>query len=71
MGRSPSWNRRVLRTPVTGCCASWQEAKSWALLGGALAVMEFGPLNQWTNNYWGGSLSAAAGCLVFGALPPN
>jgi hypothetical protein len=41
----------------------------WALLGGALAVMEFGPLNQWTNDYWGGSLSAAAGSLVFGALP--
>jgi hypothetical protein len=41
----------------------------WALLGGLLAVMEFGPLNQWTNSYWGGALSAAAGCLVFGALP--
>ncbi|MGD1071842.1 MAG: hypothetical protein ABSB15_17055 [Bryobacteraceae bacterium] len=41
----------------------------WALLGGVLAVFEFGPLNQWTNNYWGGALSAAAGCLVFGALP--
>ncbi len=41
----------------------------WALAGGLLAVFEFGPLNQWTNCYWGGTLSAAAGCLVFGALP--
>jgi hypothetical protein len=41
----------------------------WALLGGILAVLEFGPLNQWTNSYWGGAFSAAAGCLVFGALP--
>ncbi len=41
----------------------------WALFGGLLAVFEFGPLNQWTNNYWGGGFSAAAGCLVFGALP--
>ena len=41
----------------------------WALLGGLLAVMEFGPLCQWTNSYWGGSLAATAGCLVFGALP--
>ncbi len=41
----------------------------WALLGGLLAVFEFGPLNQWTNTYWGGAFSAAAGCLVFGALP--
>ena len=41
----------------------------WALLGGLLAVIEFGPLNTWTNSYWGGALAAAAGCLVFGALP--
>jgi len=41
----------------------------WALFGGCLAVFQFGPLNQWTNSYWGGAFSAAAGCLVFGALP--
>jgi hypothetical protein len=41
----------------------------WALLGGVLAVIGFGPLNPWTNSYWGGSLAAVAGCLVFGALP--
>lgn len=41
----------------------------WALLGGVLAVFEFGPLCSWTNNYWGGGYTAAAGCLVFGALP--
>src|SRR6202167_4086373 len=42
---------------------------SWALLGGLLAVFEFGPINQWTNSYWGGGYTAVAGCLVFGALP--
>lgn len=42
---------------------------AWALAGGLLAVMEFGPLNQWMNNYWGGAVSGIAGCLVFGALP--
>jgi hypothetical protein len=41
----------------------------WALVGGVLAVIEFGPLSQWMNSYWGGALAAAAGCLVFGALP--
>ncbi|HXI41984.1 MAG TPA: hypothetical protein VNH83_18515, partial [Bryobacteraceae bacterium] len=41
----------------------------WALAGGVLAVFEFGPLNEWMNGYWGGAVSAAAGCLVFGALP--
>lgn len=41
----------------------------WALLGGLLAVIEFGPLNAWMNGYWGGSVAAIGGCLVFGALP--
>ncbi len=42
---------------------------SWALVGGLLAVIEFGPLNQWMNSYWGGAVAACAGCLVFGSLP--
>ncbi len=41
----------------------------WALLGGLLAAIQFGPLNQWMNSYWGGAVSAIAGCLVFGSLP--
>ncbi len=41
----------------------------WALVGGLIAVFEFGPLSQWMNDFWGGSFGAAAGCLVFGALP--
>lgn len=41
----------------------------WALIGGLLAVAQFGPLNQWMNSYWGGAVSACAGCLVFGSLP--
>ncbi len=41
----------------------------WALAGGFLAIFQFGPLNEWTNEYWGGHVQAAAGCLVFGALP--
>lgn len=41
----------------------------WSLIGGVLAVIEFGPLSEWTNTYWGGSVAACAGCLVFGALP--
>lgn len=41
----------------------------WALVGGLLAVCEFGPLNRWMNYYWGGAVSAIAGCLVYGALP--
>jgi hypothetical protein len=42
---------------------------TWAFAGGVLAAIQFGPLNQWMNGYWGGAVSATAGCLVFGALP--
>lgn len=61
--------------PVAAFCAlcywmlrAWTTPR-WALVGGLLAVVEFGPLNPWTNSYWGGALPAAAGCLVFGSLP--
>ncbi len=46
----------------------WLSAQ-WAFVGALLAVIQFGPLNAWTNTYWGGAVSACAGCLVFGALP--
>ncbi len=39
----------------------------WAFVGGVLAAIQFGPLSQWTNSYWGGGVSALAGCLVIGA----
>jgi hypothetical protein len=42
---------------------------SWALLGGLLAGLQFGPLSSWMNSYWGGGVSAVAGCLIFGSLP--
>jgi len=44
-------------------------APAWALLGGLLAALEFGPLSPWMNSYWGGAVSGIAGCLVFGSLP--
>ncbi|HKD05546.1 MAG TPA: hypothetical protein VKB79_06560 [Bryobacteraceae bacterium] len=47
---------------------AWVPA-TWAFVGGLLAIAEFGPLNQWMNTYWGGAVSAIAGCLVFGAIP--
>jgi hypothetical protein len=49
------WMLRAWTTPL------------WAFAGGLLAVFEFGPLSQWMNSYWGGSVAAFAGCLVFGA----
>jgi hypothetical protein len=40
----------------------------WAIVGGLVGVAQFGPLCYWMNCYWGGYLSATAGCLVFGAF---
>jgi hypothetical protein len=40
-----------------------------ALAGGILALFVCGPLQYWMNTYWGGSLAAAGGCLIFGSLP--
>lgn len=45
----------------------WVSAR-WALAGGFLAVLQFGPLTYWMNSYWGGAVSGIAGCLVFGAM---
>ena len=53
------------------CCwmlRAWL-SPGWAFAGGLLAIMQFGPLSYWTNSYWGGAVSATAGCLIFGALP--
>ena len=47
---------------------AWTKPR-WALVGGLLAFIQFGPFNHWMNTYWGGALAAAAGCLVFGAMP--
>ena len=54
---SSYWMLRAWTTPM------------WALIGGLLAVFEFGPLSPWMNSYWGGAVAASAGCLVFGSLP--
>lgn len=54
---------------LRGWLVAASSSRSWALLGGLLAVFELGPLTYWMNSYWGGAVSGIAGCLVFGALP--
>lgn len=68
-----AWTGVVLATAAFCSLAYWMlrawTTPAWALAGGLLSVIEFGPLNSWMNSYWGGTLPALAGCLVFGALP--
>ncbi len=67
------WAGVVLTTALFCALSYWMLCASipaeWALLGGLLTVIEFGPLCYWMNSYWGGSLAGVAGCLVFGSLP--
>jgi hypothetical protein len=41
----------------------------YALLGGLMAVAQWGVAGNWVNSYWGGAVAAAAGALVVGAVP--
>lgn len=67
------WAGALLATSAFCALCYWMlrgwTTPGWALTGGLLAVLEFGPINPWTNSYWGGGYTAVAGCLVFGALP--
>ena len=63
----------VLLTTAAFCGACYWMLRGWttpvwSLAGGLLAVSIYGPLSPWMNTYWGGSWTATAGCLVFGAV---
>ena len=70
---SQPWAGILLASGIL-CALCYWALRAWttstrALAAGLLAVLEFGPLGEWTNQYWGGLASGIAGCLVFGSLP--
>ncbi len=44
-------------------------APRYALLGGLMAVAQWGVAGSWINSYMGGAVAAAAGALVIGSVP--
>ncbi len=53
---------------VTWMLFGWLPPR-WAVAGGVLALLRFGVEGYWAQSYWGGSVAALGGALVFGALP--
>ncbi|MBV9771958.1 MAG: hypothetical protein JOZ32_20465, partial [Bryobacterales bacterium] len=58
------WAGVLLSTAALCSLCYWMllgwTTRAWALVGGMLAVIEFGPLSSWMNSYWGGSFAAVA-----------
>ncbi len=40
----------------------------WALFGALIAVCRIGIFSYWANSYWGGSVAAVGGCLLWGGV---
>ena len=57
----------LLAAAVTWCLQAWVGPK-WAFLGGLLIAFRLGIGSYWNQSYWGGSIAAIGGALVYGAV---
>lgn len=57
----------LLAAAVTWCLQAWVGSQ-WALLGGILIAVRLGVGSYWNQSYWGGSIAAIGGALVYGAV---
>ena len=68
---SPAWSlclsAGLLAAALTWMFLAWLPAP-WALLGGVLALLRLGVGSYWNQSFWGGSLAAVGGALLYGAL---
>lgn len=40
-------------------------SRTWALVGGVLSGIQYGIVSSWMNSYWGGTVAAVAGAIIF------
>ena len=63
----------VLLSEAAFCALCYWMLRGWVRRVGSGGRIPRGvrvrPADYWMNSYWGGAVSAIAGCLVFGALP--
>ena len=57
----------LLAAAVTWCLQAWV-GPQWAFLGGLLIAIRLGVGSYWNQSYWGGSVAAVGGALVYGAV---
>ena len=57
----------LLAVAVTWCLQAWV-GPQWAFLGGLLIGFRLGVGSYWNQSYWGGSIAAIGGALVYGAV---
>ena len=55
----------LLAAAVTWCLQAWV-GPQWAFLGGLLIAVRLGIGAYWNQSYWGGSVAAIGGALVYG-----
>jgi hypothetical protein len=68
------WSGVLISSALMSAAICWMLQawlpSSWALLGGAIAVLHLGLFSYWVNTFSGGGcLAALGGALVLGALP--
>jgi len=52
---------------VTWMLQPWIGRK-WALIGGALTLLNLGLASPWAQSYWGGAVAAVGGAVTYGAI---
>lgn len=57
----------LLGAAMTWCCLGWMPRR-WALLGALLILLRLCIGSYWNRTYWGGSVAAIGGALLFGGL---